>query len=664
MNVRVEQRANRVVLHCAGALDDAGVDDLLRVVETLPREDSMPLVLDLSATTDLSAVGAATLQRLADRLSARETALEPGGPPLLRLANIGTNVQAVLDSAGLTERLGEAPFEASASGRESPHTYRALLPKLRDAFPVPVSDAMHDAYFVQSVARALDRVDQFKNGNPFLGQQTELDYAAAHTATVPDAMSSLETVISSLADYLQGHVIWGHSRTQEQVIPPTTIASVLGQMFAAIYNPNILWDAYSHRIAQAEVELTALGAGLVGYDPARAGGLSTFGGTGTGLYGVKIGVEKAQPGAFQDGVRGGLKLFASDVSHYSRLNIAAWLGLGTSSVVTVPSDNDNSMCLTRLESVLRKSLRRGERIACVIATLGTTDAFGLDNLEAIVRLRDRLTEEYRLDYRPHVHADAVIGWPWAVFNDYDFTANPMGFPARTLRSLWDVRAILRTLPLADSIGLDFHKTGYAPIASSLFLCRDRADLNLISRDLTLMPYLFQFGNHRPGVYTLETSRSGGSVLAALANLKLLGKEGYRVLLGHIVTMAELLRTKLERAPYARIVNDSNHGMVTLFRVYPDGVDANLAYHEEATLPEKADQLAAHNDYNRRVFAELRRQVEQGQGMNLGMTDQYRLSPSGTPIVALKSFVMSPFVDEAAMDFLIDCLERARRTVGT
>jgi hypothetical protein len=64
-----------------------------------------------------------------------------------------------------------------------------------------------------------------------------------------------------------------------------------------------------------------------------------------------------------------------------------------------------------------------------------------------------------------------------------------------------------------------------------------------------------------------------------------------------------------------------------------------------------------------VFAELRRQVEQGQGMNLGMTDQYRLSPSGTPIVALKSFVMSPFVDETSMDFLIECLERARRTVG-
>ena len=36
-------------------------------------------------------------------------------------------------------------------------------------------------------------------------------------------------------------------------------------------------------------------AELIGYDPAQAGGVFTFGGTGTMLYGVKIGLEKACP---------------------------------------------------------------------------------------------------------------------------------------------------------------------------------------------------------------------------------------------------------------------------------------------------------------------------------------------------------------------------------
>ena len=103
--------------------------------------------------------------------------------------------------------------------------------------------------------------------------------------------------------------------------------------------------------------------------------------------------------------------------------------------------------------------------------------------------------------------------------------------------------------------------------------------------------------------------------------------------------------------------------MTLFRVYPDGVDANRAYREETTRPELAGQLQAHNAYNRRVFEALRRQAGRGEGMNLGMTDQYRLTPFGAPVVALKSFVMSPFVDEAAMDHLVACLEEARAEVA-
>lgn len=164
-------------------------------------------------------------------------------------------------------------------------------------------------------------------------------------------MSSQEEAIGAVADYLHGHVLWDHPHTQEQVIPPPTIASVLGQMFGALFNPNLLWDAYSHQVAQAEVELTAMCAGLVGYDPAKAGGVSTFGGTGTELYGVKIGVEKAQPGAFREGVRHNLKVACSDVSHRCRLNVAAWLGLGTDSVVTVPTDGDNAMSLPGLPVV-------------------------------------------------------------------------------------------------------------------------------------------------------------------------------------------------------------------------------------------------------------------------------------------------------------------------
>ncbi len=72
-----------------------------------------------------------------------------------------------------------------------------------------------------------------------------------------------------------------------------------------------------------------------------------------------------------------------------------------------------------------------------------------------------------------------------------------------------------------------------------------------------MPYLYQFGEQRPGMYTLETSRSGGGVLAALANLKLFGKEGLRVIIGHIVEMAQFLREHLESHECMTVVNRDN-----------------------------------------------------------------------------------------------------------
>ena len=100
-----------------------------------------------------------------------------------------------------------------------------------------------------------------------------------------------------------------------------------------------------------------------------------------------------------------------------------------------------------MEEAARDLLGQGRRIVAMVATMGTTDAFGIDDLDAIADLRDRLVEEYNLDYTPHIHADAVIGWAWSVFNDYDFEENLLGFRPRTVRALASARRrISKTAP--------------------------------------------------------------------------------------------------------------------------------------------------------------------------------------------------------------------------
>ena len=542
-------------------------------------------------------------------------------------------------------------------------TYRDILKNIRRAFPQPVSDPIHDSYFVHSIMRALDQVDALKTHLPMLGDIVHGDFEAARQTTLPDTMSSVEDVTVDLVSYLRGMTIFGHPRTQQNVIPPPTIPSLIGVLIASLYNPNIAWDEYSRLVALAEVEAVGMLTKMVGYESEKASGVFTFGGTGTTLYGVKMGMEKACPGTLENGTPEDVTVFVSDAGHYCATNITGWLGIGTNNLVTIPTTSENEIDLGRLEHETRKALTNGKKIAAIIATLGTTDAFGLDDLESIVTLRDTLVDEFQLDYRPHIHADAVIGWAWSVFNDYNFEENPLGFRPRTIRALAGACRRIRHLSLADSIGIDFHKTGFAPYISSLVLVKDEADLGLVKRPPEQMPYLYHFGDHRPGMFTLETSRGGTGVLAALANLRLFGQEGLRVILGHIVEMTQLLREHLEGHEGTTILNRENFGTVTLFRAYPAGVDTFSIKREEFEDPANRESLITHNAYNREIFQYVHSEAMEGRGVVISTTDCYRHTTYGEPIVALKSYILSPFVDETDVETVVAKVLEAREKVG-
>ena len=541
-------------------------------------------------------------------------------------------------------------------------TYHELLTQIREVFPAPVSDRLHDAYFVFSILRALDQVDAMKSEVPLLGRPRALDYVSAEQSELAEEGRSVEEVARLLVGKLEGLPIWGHPRTQINVVPPSSIPSIIGSLLPAIYNPNLVSDDTSFGLALTEAAVAAMTARLVGYDTEKSAGVFTFGGTGTTLYGVKLGIEKAMPGAMDNGVGADGVILASAQSHYCRLNIAGWLGLGEKSIVEVPTHLQNDIRIDRLDAAARAAIDQGRRIVALVATMGTTDAFGVDDLDAVVDLRDRLVDDYDLDYTPHVHADAVIGWAWSVFNDYDFERNPLGFRPRTVRALAMACRRISKLHRADSIGIDFHKTGFAPYISSLFLVRDRADLQLLVRGRDEMPYLFQSGERHPGVFTLETSRSGSGVLAAYANLHLFGRTGLRVLLGHLVEMAESLREHLEGHDSMTVLNNDGVGMVTVFRVYPDGVDTWTIKERERTDPAARDELLRHNDYNRTLFRYLYDRAMRGEGVHISMTDCYRETDYGEPIVGLKSFTLSPFIEERHVQSLVNDVLAARQAI--
>ena len=106
--------------------------------------------------------------------------------------------------------------------------HRELLVALRQQFPQPVSDPVHDSYVVFSILRALDQVDSLKSQAPILGTPTAPDYAQARLAKVAADGRTLEQIIPELVRYLHGMFIWGHPGSQVNVVPQPSIASIIG----------------------------------------------------------------------------------------------------------------------------------------------------------------------------------------------------------------------------------------------------------------------------------------------------------------------------------------------------------------------------------------------------------------------------------------------------
>ncbi|MBD3676402.1 MAG: aspartate aminotransferase family protein [Planctomycetaceae bacterium] len=542
------------------------------------------------------------------------------------------------------------------------HHYYQIVESLRNSFPQPVSDRVHDAYFAYSFMRVLDQVDDLKSQAPLLGTPGEIDYSSAKQQRISEDSSTVEEVSTKLVDHLNGMFIWGHPRSQINVIPPPSIPSIIGGLLPSIYNANMASEESSQRIVLSEIESIAMTADLLGFDADRVGGLFTFGGTGTLLYGLKLGLEKACPNVGKTGLTEPASILCSERAHYAVKTVAQWMGIGSEQVVEIAASPENEMRTCLLESQLRDLLKQGKKIAGIVATMGTTDHFGLDDLEDVIEIRDRMVDEFALDYVPHVHADAVIGWAWSVFHDYSFEENPLGFPHRTVRALAGTVRRIKHISKADSTGIDFHKIGYTPYISSLFLCKNADDLRLISRGQEETPYLFQSGEYHPGRYSLETSRSAAGPMSALASLQLLGKNGLRSLLGHVVTLAESLRDHLKGHSATTVLNEENFGPVTLFRVYPDGVDTFEVHDRELKEAAFKDKLLEYNQYNRRIFEQIQSEALTGKGVVISMTDCYRETEYGEPVVALKSYLLSPFADEQYVDEVLKSIWRARGLV--
>lgn len=570
----------------------------------------------------------------------------------------------------------EAIHQAAALAADAPK-WAKYHKEMISEFPSPFRGG--DDPLAKEVTKLVQKIDQLRplpGGPAYLGDSGALAYTYpdVKNAKLDEEMGNIDTVLDGVVKMFNGAPNWGNPLTMCNVIPQANTAAIIASMLSQVFSANILEGEYAWNVHRAELESAGMLGNLFGWDPENTGGIFTYGGGGCWLYGTKYGLTRVLPNSRTKGVRTDAKIICSQQSHFARNNSTDWTGVGTDNIVTVRTDVEtNQMSVTHLEELLKDFQSKGIPVATVVCTMGTTDASAFDPLAKVRALLDRYPNPKGYG-KAVLYADAVVGWAWIYFKDYDFAANPLGFSDRVLPILKQNGQALKELVHADAVGVDFHKVGWSPYVSSCFLYKDAKEFESLLRwggDA----YLQVRTPYNPMYYTLEVSRTASGSLAAWATLKYFGMNGMRSILGGILETKYYLYDLIDEQADMVCVNADDSGLITLFRVYPNGVDAKAQFNRELTESSSHADLVKHNKLTKAVGDKLFEWFRSGKMID-GKYTPYMSFSTGfrnatynrdgsdaeAVVYALKSFPMNVFVTPEIMQWTVHCVRAARDEV--
>ncbi|WP_157183350.1 pyridoxal phosphate-dependent decarboxylase family protein [Sciscionella marina] len=521
-------------------------------------------------------------------------------------------------------------------------------------------DGSNGDALVQLLRQALAEALNHQGAGPVYPRwEHDSEDAAVDEGHLREAPLAPDAVLAQLRRWLAGSVKVHHQLFAKNIIPPPSFVNLATLCTTSLFMPNGVTGEDAGETLSAELNCARALARLAQYDPDRAGGLFTFGGTATNLYAIKVGLSKAQPDHIERGIEPGVCVVGSWPAHYSHKSACAWLGIGTHNYLSAASLPDQTTDIASMEAVCRDALDRGNRLACIMGAGGTTSNMAVDDFVEISAMRDRLVEEYSLDYTPHIHADTVVGWAYLCFADYDLHINPLGFGPSVVEKLSRLVDRLKTIQYADSFGADFHKTGFAPYTSSMIVMQEQRDLSRLRRDGETMTPLFHDKDvYNPGTFTLETSRSAANMVATWVGLQSLGKQRLRQLLGHALETSEALRGSVEDLTNSgmTVINDQSYGPDVFIRCYPSGDPATGAENFSDT-----STVQRINSYTSELFSWLsRRLVPDTEQIALSKTSAAFYTSTGEPVVALRIYSLNPHFSDTHAKELIGHLSEGKR----
>lgn len=300
----------------------------------------------------------------------------------------------------------------------------------------------HGHRIVDALADHLAAV-QRREGPVLPWREPEASLAAWPGAFTRDGGADLHGLLARVlaeSHHLQHPRYIGH-----QCSVPLPMAALLGAVSDLLNNGSAVYEMGPVNTAM-EKALVRWFAGLAGFDPARADGVWTHGGSAGNLTALLAARQaSASHDVWEQGYAAATPwLVASEQAHYSVRRAAQVLGLGGARVVAVPVDARFRMEPAALQQTLDRLEREGRPVLAVVASAGSTATGAIDPLEPIADLC--------ADRGVWMHVDAAHSGAHLVSDR--------------------LRPALRGIERADSLVVDAHKMMMIPALATLVLFRD------------------------------------------------------------------------------------------------------------------------------------------------------------------------------------------------
>jgi glutamate/tyrosine decarboxylase-like PLP-dependent enzyme len=317
--------------------------------------------------------------------------------------------------------------------------------------------------------------------------------------SLPENGCSLDELYQTIEQYLAYSVRTGHRQFFNQLWSGFTLPGLLGEIITSLANTSM----YTYEVAPVatlmEMELIKKLGNICGYENPE--GLFVTGGSNGNLQAMLIARNRTIPQIKSVGYRNADNLiaFVSEEAHYSFEKSANVLGLGTSNLRKIKTDDTGRMIPEELAEAIRESVRDGKQPFFVGATAGSTVKGAFDPLAEIAPIAKR--------YDLWFHVDGALG----------------GTVILSPRH----RGLLEGLDKADSFTWNAHKLMGLPLICSILLVREQGHL-LRTNSVTGTDYIFHeeaYGALDLGPMSLQCGRKVDALKLWLS-WKYYGDSGY------------------------------------------------------------------------------------------------------------------------------------------